>query len=141
MGNDMNLASRLEGVNKQYGSKILISDKTWNEVESGVHKGELVVRKVDKVRVVGITTPVQLYNLIGFKSELSNKKLEQIDIFHEALELYLKKDFQNAQKSFMRAAELDPSDETALIFAKKCSDYIQNGIPEGWDGIINLTSK
>ena len=41
----------------------------------------------------------------------------------------------------MHAAELDPSDETALIFAKKCSDYIQNGIPEGWDGIINLTSK
>lgn len=141
MGNDMNLASRLEGVNKKYESKILISDKTWNEANSGENENKLVVRKVDKVRVVGINTPIQLYNLIGFRSELSNKKLEQIDVFHEGLDLYLKKDFKNAEKAFMRSRELDPSDETALIFVKTCQDYIQNGIPEDWDGIINLTSK
>ena len=141
MGNDMNLASRLEGVNKKYASKIIISDKTWAEVDRGEHKNELVVRKVDKVRVVGITTPVQLYNLIGFRSELSNKKLEQIEVFHEGLDLYLKKDFASAYKSFMHAKELDPSDETSLIFAKTCNDYISEGLPEDWDGIINLTSK
>jgi adenylate cyclase len=68
MGNDVNLAARLEGVNKQYGTWILVSESTW-EATNGAFLG----RKLDRVRVVGINTPVQLYNVMAVKEEASGK--------------------------------------------------------------------
>ena len=65
MGNPVNLASRLEGVNKQYGTWILISGETY---EKGGK--DFTVRKMDRVRVVNIEEPVRLYELIDEKSQL-----------------------------------------------------------------------
>ena len=141
MGDNVNLASRLEGVNKAYSTWILASESTWNLANSGLHKGELVARKLDKVRVVGKTVPVQLYNIVGFRSELSRIQLEEIDVFHEALELYLNKKFEQAEKVFRHANSLVPEDRAPLVFAERCQDYIQKGVPENWDGIKNLTTK
>ena len=141
MGNDVNLASRLEGVNKAYGSWIICSEQTWNEANSGSHKDEIVVRRLDKVRVVGINKPVQLYNIIGFRDEVSREQLASIDIFHAALDKYLAKDFVNAGKLFIQAANEYNNDETALIFAERCKTYIQKGVSEKWDGVLNMTSK
>ena len=64
----------------------------------------------------------------------------EIDIFHTALDKYLAKDFINAGKLFLEANKTF-ADETALIFAERCKSNIENGVPEGWDGIVNLTSK
>ena len=141
MGNDVNLASRLEGVNKAYVSWIICSEQTWNEANSGSHKDEIVVRRLDKVRVVGINKPVQLYNIIGFRDEVSREQLASIDIFHAALDKYLAKDFVNAGKLFIQAANEYNNDETALIFAERCKTYIQKGVSEKWDGVLNMTSK
>lgn len=141
MGNDVNLASRLEGVNKTYHSWILCSETTWNEADSGEHRGLILGRKFDKVRVVGIEKPVQLYNILGFKNEADPALIEAVDIFHEALELYLKKDFKDAGKLFMEANNKYPQDESALVFANRCKDFIVKGVPENWDGVVNMTSK
>lgn len=141
MGDNVNLASRLEGVNKAYNTWILASESTWNLANSGSHKDELVARKLDKVRVVGKTVPVQLYNIVGFRSELSRIQMEEIDVFHEALELYLNKKFVEAEKVFRHANSLVPEDATPLVFAERCREYIQKGVPENWDGIKNLTTK
>ena len=141
MGDDVNLASRLEGVNKIYGSWILTSEATWKEIISSQHKDELVARRLDKVRVVGKERPVQLYNIMGFKKDMSRVQLEEIDVFHEGLELYLGKKFADAEKAFKHANELVPSDVAALVFADRCDEYLSKGIPENWDGIKNLTSK
>lgn len=89
MGNNVNIASRLEGVNKIYGTWIIASENTWNDANSGKNQGQLVARRLDKVRVMGIEQPIQLYNIIDFASELSNTELEAIDIFHRGLNLYL----------------------------------------------------
>lgn len=141
MGNDVNLASRLEGVNKTYHSWILCSETTWNEADAGEHRGLILGRKFDRVRVVGIEKPVQLYNILGFKNEVDPALIEAVDIFHEALELYLKKEFKEAGKLFMEANNKYPQDESALVFANRCKDFIVKGVPENWDGVVNMTSK
>ncbi len=140
MGNDVNLASRLEGVNKMYHSWILVSESTWNEADSGEHKGELVARRFDRVRVVGIEKPVQLYNILGFKNELSKEQLESVEIFHAGLDKYLQHDFIGAGKLFADA-NARFADESALVYAARCKEYIEKGIPADWDGVLNMTTK
>ena len=141
MGNDVNLASRLEGVNKIYKSWILVSEQTWNEADSGEHRGELVSRRLDRVRVVGINKPVQLYNVLGFKSEMTADELAAVDEFHEALDLYLQLEFKKAGRKFMKVHRMGGNDGAALVFAERCKEYLQNGVPKGWDGVMNMTTK
>lgn len=141
MGNDVNLASRLEGVNKMYHSWILASEQTWTEANSGEHEGLLLARRFDRVRVVGINKPVQLYNILGFKSELPEEQKQSVDMFHEALDVYLARDFKKAGKLFVEANKCFPADESPLVFAARCKDYLENGVDKDWDGVINMTSK
>lgn len=141
IGDTVNLASRLEGVNKAYGSWIMCSDDTWNMADSGVHKGAIAAKRLDQVRVVGRSTPVQLYSIVGFTNELSREQKEEIDIFHAALDKYLTRDFANAGKLFMQANSMCAGDPIALVFADRCKNFIENGVADDWDGVINMTSK
>lgn len=141
MGDSVNLASRLEGVNKAYKSWILCSDSTWNEANEGGKNGLLAARKLDAVRVVGRNEPVQLWNILGFESELSDAEKEALAIYNCAMEKYTEKNFREAGKLFVKANALTPLDETPLVFASRCREFIKNGVPKNWDGIINMTSK
>ena len=141
IGDTVNLASRLEGVNKAYGSWIMCSDDTWNMADSGAHKGEITAKRLDKVRVVGRSTPVQLYSIVGFTNELTQEQKEEIDIFHAALDKYLTRDFVNAGKLFMQANSIGNGDPIALVFADRCKNFLENGVEKDWDGVINMTSK
>ena len=141
IGDTVNLASRLEGVNKAYGSWIMCSDDTWNMADSGVHKGAIAAKRLDQVRVVGRSTPVQLYSIVGFTNELTREQSEEIDIFHAALDKYLNRDFVNAGKLFMQANSMGAGDPIALVFADRCKNFIENGVADDWDGVINMTSK
>ncbi|MBP5792829.1 MAG: hypothetical protein J6W46_04200, partial [Spirochaetaceae bacterium] len=141
IGDTVNLASRLEGVNKAYGSWIMCSDDTWNMANSGIHKGEITAKRLDRVRVVGRSTPVQLYSIVGFTSELTNEDKQEIEIFHTALDKYLQRDFANAGKLFLQANKIGDGDPIALVFADRCKNFIEKGVEKGWDGVINMTSK
>jgi len=141
IGDTVNLAARLEGVNKAYASWILCSDSTWNLANSGANEGKITAKRLDQVRVVGRSTPVQLYNIVGFTEELTTVQKEEIEIFHAALDRYLKREFVAAGKMFVQASNMIGEDPTALIFANRCKDFIENGVPENWDGVINMTSK
>ncbi len=141
IGDTVNLASRLEGVNKAYSSWIMCSDATWNLANTGENAGKIVARRLDKVRVVGRSTPVQLYNIIGFTNELTNEQNQQIEIFETALTKYLDRDFANAGKLFLQSNSIGEGDPTALVFAERCKNFIENGVPEDWDGVVNMTSK
>jgi adenylate cyclase len=83
MGNAVNLAARLEGVNKQYGTGILVSEETYNSGGAGI-----TARQLDRVRVVGINTPVRLFQLVEEKSMTDSKTLESLEIFHSALDIF-----------------------------------------------------
>ncbi len=141
MGDDVNLAARLEGVNKSYSSWILISESTWEAANSGENKGKLLGRRLDRVRVVGRTTPVQLYNLVGIREELSREQIECVDLFHQGLELYMNKNFKEAMDVFKQALTVFPGDGPSEAFLQRCEEFIKKGVPENWNGIVNMTSK
>ena len=141
IGDTVNLASRLEGVNKAYNTWIMCSDATWNMANFGENEGKIVTRKLDRVRVVGRSTPVQLYNVLGFKEDISADQIEQIDIFHEALDKYLNREFVHAGKLFLQANELCGGDPTSVLYAKLCKEYSENGVSDDWDGVRTMESK
>ena len=141
MGNNVNIAARLEGVNKAYSSWVLVSESTWNEANSGEHQGKLLARRLDRVRVMGIEKPVQLYNIMGFVSEMTEEEKESVEIFHQALDRYLQRDFQQAMDLFKKAGQLNPQDKTPDVFVERCQKFIKTPPASDWSGVMTMSTK
>lgn len=136
MGNDVNLAARLEGVNKQYGSWILVSESTWDETA-----GMFLGRKLDRVRVVGIETPVQLYNILCVRAEATGPMVAFVDRFNLAIDAYREKRFGDAILLFNKCQDLFPEDGATRIFLDRVNALVRDGVPPDWSDIINMTTK
>ncbi|MBR4600566.1 MAG: CHASE2 domain-containing protein [Treponema sp.] len=152
MGNNVNLASRLEGTNKAYGSWIMCSESTWNAANRGENEGKIIARKFDCVRVINVKRPVGIYSIIGLRNELSEKRIKATEIFNEGMNWYLKgidtpqepKDIEDLKKAYQLYKEADalyPMDESSKVFMERCVDFIKNGIPQIWDGVYTMKSK
>lgn len=141
IGDTVNLASRLEGVNKFYDTSIICSDSTWQLANSGLNEGKIIAKKLDKVRVVGKTIPIQLYNIIGFRNELSQNEIENVEYFNEAYKEFMNKNFLGAGKLFLQANAIFPQDKLSIFFAERCKKFIEKGVSENWDGIVDMTNK
>jgi adenylate cyclase len=137
MGNAVNLAARLEGINKQYNTGgILISEYTRNELG-----GEFICRSLDRVRVVGINTPLRLYELLGLRAEADGALMDRLSAWETALALYEGRDFSAAAAFFSALAEGSAPDGVARLYQDRCNEHIAAPPPDDWDGINNLTSK
>jgi adenylate cyclase len=134
MGSAVNMAARLEGVNKQYRTGgILISEYTKAHIGD-----EFICRSLDRVRVVGINTPVRLYELLELKSEPESR--DDLDAWEKAIGLFEHGYFGDAEKIFSVLIQEMPQDGTARFYAERCLRYI-NSPPREWDGIHNLVEK
>jgi len=136
MGNAVNLAARLEGVNKRYGSWILASGET-----IAAAGDEFLSRRMDRVRVVGINQPVQLYELIDFKSEADPRQGDFLAGFQAALDIFLLKDWPRAKAAFEDLARLDLNDGPTQYYVQRSKEFLKNPPLEGWDGVFSLTEK
>jgi adenylate cyclase len=135
MGNAVNLAARLEGVNKQYHTRgILISEYTKREIGD-----EFICRSLDRVRVVGINTPLRLYELLGLRSDAAEPAA--LAAWEEALALYEKREFPAAEAIFTSIAVRDDTDGAARLYTDRCREYAASPPPPDWDGVNNLTQK
>ncbi len=132
MGDNVNLASRLEGLNKQYHTSILISEKTYQQV-----KAELVCRELDIVRVKGKREPVRIYELMAKKNDLDPDLSEKIETFESGLKHYRHQEFKEAKQTFERLKD----DYTAMIMAKRCEALLKNPPASDWDGVWNFEVK
>jgi adenylate cyclase len=136
MGAAVNLASRLEGVNKQYGTYILVSEDTVKEAGD-----DFVFRQLDRVRPVGMDSAVRLYELQKFKSELTDNDREFLEIFHEALTNFEAKEWTKAAKLFSTGLRLKQEDGPSEMFKRRCEEYQKNPPSANWDGVFALKSK
>jgi adenylate cyclase len=137
MGNSVNLASRLEGINKQYHTGgILISEYT--KAKTG---DEFLCRTLDRVRVVGVNTPLRLYELVGLKTGAADQDLEKIAGWENAIDLLERRRFEDAGKLFSSIAALNADDRTATLYAERCGNYMSTPPGDDWDGVYNLTEK
>jgi len=139
MGNAVNLAARLEGVNKQYNTGgILLSEYT------RAHLGdEFVVRRLSRVRVVGINTPLRLYELLDIRESASLKLLEMVQNWEQGFTLYEQKNFSAAAAIFQSIYHQNASDLVAKKYFDRCEKYLASPPDDSlWDsGIDNLTEK
>jgi adenylate cyclase len=135
MGDEVNLASRLEGVNKQYGTAICISESTQKATN-----GEFETRELDLVRVVGRETPVRIYELMALKGELTPEQQEWRTTFLRALDLYRTQEWEKATTAFEEVNRLH-DDAAARYYIRRCRRFMD--IPPGtdWDGVFTLTIK
>jgi adenylate cyclase len=137
MGNAVNLAARLEGVNKQYETHgILISEYTKDQIGD-----EFAVRPLSRVTVVGIPVPLRLFGLLEIKSDAPQSMLDMIGAWEKAFKAYENHDFKSAEKLFNNIYQNDPEDSTAKLYVDRCANFIADPPPKKWDGVDNLTEK
>ena len=136
MGNAVNLAARLEGVNKQYGTWLLVSQATREEASD-----DFTFRQLDRVRVVGINEPVRLFELVEEKDHTSKELQEAMGIFDQAMEFFEARDWDRAAKSFRGVLKLIENDGPAETYVKRCAEFQKTPPPQNWDGVFNLLSK
>ena len=136
MGSSVNLAARLEGVNKQYGTWILISDETY---KAGGNR--LFCRKIDRVRVVGIHEPVLLWEVIEEKENVSREVVEGVNKFHIGLDYYNRREWSKAIEAFNQTLTYIPEDPPSIIYIQRCELYLKREPAKDWDMVTNLTSK
>jgi len=136
MGNAVNLAARLEGVNKQYGTWILASDDTVRE--TGNH---LLTRRLDRVRVVGINEPVRLHELVETMEDAAGEQRKLVQVFHEALDHFENRNWKQAAAGFKEALTIKAEDFPSTKYLERCENFIKKPPEDTWDGVYNLTEK
>ena len=139
MGNAVNLAARLEGVNKQYDTGgILISEYTRGHIGD-----EFILRPLSRVRVVGINTPLRLYELLDIASGAPPELPAMVKKWEQAFDFYEKRDFASAKSLFEAILAQNGGDMAAKKYFDRCVKYIASAPDEKtWDdGVDNLTEK
>jgi len=140
MGDNVNLASRLEGTNKEYGTHILISEATLLSARKAGGPDCISVRELDLITVKGKHEPIRLYELRG-RGLATETDSALISSYAEGLALYRAQRFSTAKLSFERCLELVPEDGPARLFAGRCDAMSENPPGEGWDGVFKMTHK
>lgn len=113
-----------------------MSDTTW---EAGGK--EFATRRLDRVRVVGINTPVRLYELVEEKSQLSASKQQVLELFDHGLTLSEEWKWPEAAKVFREVLQLDAEDGPAKFYLERCETFLKTPPKDNWDGVFNLTEK
>ncbi|HEV2348297.1 MAG TPA: adenylate/guanylate cyclase domain-containing protein [Terriglobia bacterium] len=135
MGDNVNLASRLEGINKEFGTRLIISEYTRQAAGKN-----LVVRELDLIRVQGKMRPVRIYELLALDNE-KEKYIDLVERFHQGLECYRGGQWDAATEIFGKLVEDYPTDKPSRVFLDRCNHLIGQP-PEGvWDGVFTMTHK
>jgi adenylate cyclase len=135
MGDMVNLGSRLEGINKEYGSNIIFSEFTYNTV-----RDSMCCRELDMVRVKGKKLPVKIYELLGEKKAESKWK-EFINAFEEGLALYRAAKWDDAMAVFRKVLAIKPEDAASQLYIERCKNLKENPPQAPWDGVFTMTRK
>jgi len=137
IGDTVNLASRLEGANKAFGTKILVGEFT----ESLVH-GSFLLRRVDRIRVMGRDHPVSVYEVMASLSEESDQELaELVASFESILELYETRNWSKGRDLARKHLERFPEDPVAKVYHERFRKFSESPPPGDWDGVFELESK
>jgi adenylate cyclase len=140
LGDTVNLSARLEGLNKEYGTHILLSDTAYAKVEDPL----LIFRELDLIRVKGKLQPVTLYELLGAQGtpEGDAPDLEEhLELFALGRACYRERRWQDAQIVFEKILERWPDDGPAHMYVNRCREYMVAGPEQDWDGVYVMTHK
>ena len=141
LGGAVNLASRLEGMNKYYGTQLLVSDAIQGEVAS-----RFLFRWVDRVTPSGVSIPIDLYELLGeldahSPDPASPADQERCDAWRPCVERYLARDWTGLAAQLADFQARYPEDGPAKVLQTRCADYLITPPPADWDGTQRYDKK
>jgi len=135
MGDNVNLASRLESVNKIYSTHILIGENTQKLI-----KDDFIIRELDSIKVKGKENTTNIYELISTKEDVEPEIISLIDKYSKALALYRNQKFAEAIIIFNECSD-EYSDKASEVFIERCEYFTVNKPSENWDGVFVLKNK
>ncbi|KAI3647371.1 hypothetical protein MP228_007592 [Amoeboaphelidium protococcarum] len=136
LGDNVNLASRCESLNKRYGTAIMITEYTKNKL----HQNYFVTRPLDIVMVRGKSTPVKVYELVGFRKLMKDSTLQAYNAYELAFDAFTNGQFKEALYGFEMFSNYIPKDQVVLQKIETCRNFISRR-PSSWNPIVHIESK
>ena len=135
IGDTVNLAARLEGANKIYGSKTIITEAVYQKLNDS-----FLCRELDFITVKGKTEPVRIYEILQEKNIAEDKIYEIKDVFEKGLEFYRAQQWKEAYAQFQLNAK-KYNDYPSIIFMDRIKHFKKNPPPAEWDGVFVMKAK
>ncbi|MDE2512453.1 MAG: hypothetical protein KGL74_15110, partial [Elusimicrobia bacterium] len=136
IGDEVNLASRLEGANKFFGSKIIISESTYDGC-----KDKVACRTLGRVRVVGKLTPIRIFEPIAETAKLSAEWRKALPLYEQGIAAFDARKYEDALAAFKKFAEILPDDGPGQLYLERSQEYAVLPPDAAWEGVFNLTAK
>lgn len=136
MGDTVNLASRLEGANKAYGSRILVSEATVRSADA-----EIEAREIDRIIAVGQTEPQTVFEIMGRKGALTAAQNALREHYADGLAAYRARRWDDARRAFTSALASVPDDGPSLTFVQRLDHFAATPPSDDWDGVWRLEQK
>ena len=141
LGDTVNLSSRLEGLNKEYGTHIIANESTYEAAK----EAGFLFRELDLIRVKGKLQPVTIYELFARVADLDEASLAdahaRLSEFADARTLYKERKWAAALEAFQKSLDRWPQDGPSLVYLKRCEDYLAAEPVSDWDGVFVMTHK
>jgi adenylate cyclase len=135
MGDAVNLASRLEGITKEYGADIIVGESVCRAAP-GFHYVE-----VDRVRVKGKEEPVSIYEPIGRKGDVPQSALDEAALFQKAVKLFRNQNWDLAEVQLLNLQKLSPGRKLYQLYLDRVTLYRVDPPPADWDGVFVFQTK
>jgi adenylate cyclase len=136
IGDEVNLASRLEGANKFFGSKTIISELTYDGARDRV-----AARTLGRVRVVGKETPIKIYEPLAEKGKLSPEWTKGLPLYEAGVAAFDARKYDEALAAFQKFVAILPDDAPGQLYLARCQEYVVIAPDATWEGVFNLTAK
>ena len=136
IGDTVNIASRLEGVNKVYGTDLIVNEDCYRLAEVDVE-----AREIDLLTVYGKTEPVRIYELLSPVGQLDSNTAQLRDAYAIALDLYRNQKWTEAEKAFQKCLSIRKSDGPSLEFLTRIATFNRTPPPQDWNGVWQTASK
>ncbi|MCC6608615.1 MAG: adenylate/guanylate cyclase domain-containing protein [Burkholderiales bacterium] len=140
IGDEVNIAARLEPLNKDFASRIAVSGSTRAEAETE-RAGAFVFRRLARVTLKGKTAPLDVHELVGSRDAVPPQRMEAIARYEQGLDRFLERRFAEARQLFERTLEGDPDDGPASRYLGRCAAYEKTPPPPDWQGVYAQESK
>ncbi|WP_426418245.1 adenylate/guanylate cyclase domain-containing protein [Bradyrhizobium genosp. A] len=136
IGDTVNLSSRLEGINKVYGTSIVISEETFR-----LAQGAVEARELDTITVAGKTEPIRIFELMATAGALSAGLVTLCELFADGLATYRRKDWDKAKAAFEQCLLAVPDDPPSRLFIERISRLRTANLADDWDGVWRYSEK
>ena len=137
LGDNVNLGSRLEGLNKMYRTEIIVGENTANLLD-----GDFQLRELDLVQVKGKKKPVRVYELLGHSADvLPGEITDVVDLYAAGLAAYYRQLWTDAMEYFQKCTAILPGDGPSKAMAERCTIYMKSPPGDDWDGVFEHLSK